>query len=123
MNTHKDLTHAEVECLAHLAEEANELAKACMKLIRHGKTAIDESPLSKGRDVLYDNAADVLKEVLDVRVATNHAIFLGVLPEWERYPGAHQEIVGSKLASMARCIHESDIGAFRDWLRQRGGVE
>lgn len=65
MNRHRP-NAAEEERLEFLAEECAEVIKECMKILRHGWTAIDPT-VSPPR--FYDNRSRLTKELGDVCVA------------------------------------------------------
>lgn len=62
------LTDAQIERLAKLAEELNEAASQCMKIVRHGYTAVDESTIAP---TSYDNKKLLEIELGDVVAAMN----------------------------------------------------
>lgn len=71
------LTPAEAEALTILAEEASEVVKAAMKILRHGKAPTDHSVKPS---VTYDNLAALQGEMLDMVAAGFLCVTEGLLP-------------------------------------------
>ena len=89
MNHFNELSPAEAERLAILAEECGEVVQACMKVLRHGFDS-------------HTNRADLLKEVGDVTAAIklmtaagdidSHAVKIAALSKLERIrPWLHHQ--------------------------------
>lgn len=73
------LNPAQVELISHLAEEASELIKACMKTLRHGIDSPNPKKGTTNRADLNEEASDVYH--LMVRAGRNGLLDLNsVLP-------------------------------------------
>jgi NTP pyrophosphatase (non-canonical NTP hydrolase) len=91
-----NLTPAEAERLAMLAEECGEVIQAVGKILRHGYASVHPDGRDKGRD----NRANLLRELGDVRAIV--ALMCG------ENDIDHSEMVVAatdKLARVARYVH------------------
>lgn len=65
------LSLAQVERFSYLIEECSEVIKATTKILRHGFYASD---FSTGKEVKYNNRADLEREIVDVLKAVRRLI-------------------------------------------------
>ncbi len=106
-----DLTTAELERLAHLAEEAAEVIQAVTKIIRHGW--LSTHPSCSG----FDNRMQLVKELGDFRGALELNLLAGAFSSYE-----YREAALNKLARVQEFLHcKENIRLARQALEAQTG--
>lgn len=108
MKAFHDLDHAEIEALAHLAEECAEVIMAVAKMQRHGAlTNHPDRPDS-------NNLMDLGREIGNLSVAIEIARQLGLVDDHDVHDG-----VDSKWAKIDRYLHHINVTKDRVVSRRR----
>lgn len=92
------LTEAQIERLAILAEEANEVSQAAMKIIRHGYASYNPDDPEAGSN----------REMLEAEFSELQGVFLAMKDAGDvRVPGVHRAIE-SWQKKLRYCHHQGD---------------
>lgn len=97
-NHFNELTEAEAERLAFLAEECGEVIKAAMKILRHGYASHDPTnPEHLG------NRHDLRVEMAHIQAAMRMLYAAGDVDEWDA-----QLLMNTKLKTAAKYLHHQE---------------